>query len=91
MALIYFDYLPQWTCEHPPACCRAIELQPFHWGALAGSVLCLLKLRKYPEALEACRATLAVNPGCDAVHQYQAAIQRAMDGEGGANLEGDIR
>lgn len=49
-----------------------------------------MQLRKFPEALEACRATLAVNPGCDAMYKYQEVIQEAMNGEGGASLGGDF-
>lgn len=36
--------------------------------------------------LQACRATLAVNPGCDAMHQYEQMIKKAMNGEGGPSL-----
>ena len=70
---------------------RAIELQLFHWGALSGRVLCYIKMQRLPEALDACQATLAVHPGCEAIAQYERLLRRAIDGNGGANIGGDFR
>jgi tetratricopeptide (TPR) repeat protein len=61
-------------------CERAIELNPFHFGAQAGMGQCYLKLRKPRAALRAFRQALATNPRMTQLSETIESLERSFDG-----------
>jgi tetratricopeptide (TPR) repeat protein len=55
---------------------RALELEPRHFGALAGKGLVLQRQGKYGAAAEAYREALAVNPNMTAAREALKALER---------------
>jgi Flp pilus assembly protein TadD len=47
-------------------CRRVVELKPDHFGAWNGMALCAAQLEKWPQALEAAREALRLQPGAQA-------------------------
>jgi len=45
-----------------PDCNRALELNPYHFGAAAGLAQCHMRLEEYPQALEAFQRTVKLHP-----------------------------
>src|SRR5262249_5192113 len=59
-------------------CEKALELNPLHFGALAGLGQCYLQLRKQRAALKALRAALRINPHLDGVAETVRALENAL-------------
>jgi tetratricopeptide (TPR) repeat protein len=59
-------------------CQRAVQLNPFHFGAMAGMGQCYLRLGNEPWALESFRRALAVNPELDGVRSSIGMIERRL-------------
>ena len=64
-------------------CKRAVELNPHHFGALAGLGQCYMKLRKPRAALRAFRQALQINPTLSHLTETIRSLQRTLGGEEG--------
>ncbi|MBI3091747.1 MAG: tetratricopeptide repeat protein [Candidatus Tectomicrobia bacterium] len=51
-------------------CAATLRLNPDHFGALSGSGLCYVGLKRYREALRAFRRAVAVNPNLESIKEY---------------------
>lgn len=51
-------------------CEATLRLNPDHFGALSGSGLCYVGLKRYREALRAFRRAVAVNPNLESIKEY---------------------
>jgi tetratricopeptide (TPR) repeat protein len=63
-------------------CERTLQLNPHHFGTLAGMGKCFLQLRKHRAALRAFRQALRINPHLDAVAATVRTLEEALDEEG---------
>ena len=63
-------------------CERALELNPFHFGAQAGMGQCFLQLRKPKAALKAFRNALRINPNLDSIAETVKALESTLGEEG---------
>ena len=63
-------------------CEKALELNPFHFGAQAGMGQCYLQLRKHKAALKAFRSALRIHPHLDGVAETVRALETALGEEG---------
>jgi tetratricopeptide (TPR) repeat protein len=63
-------------------CQKALELNPFHFGAQAGLGQCYMQMRKHRAALKAFRAALRLNPHMDGVAETIRALENALGEEG---------
>ena len=61
-------------------CERAIELNPFHFGAQAGMGQCYLKMRRPRSALRAFRQALETNPRMTQLSETIESLERSVDG-----------
>jgi tetratricopeptide (TPR) repeat protein len=61
-------------------CERAIELNPFHFGAQAGMGQCYLKMRRPRAALRAFRQALETNPRMTQLSETIESLERSVDG-----------
>jgi tetratricopeptide (TPR) repeat protein len=61
-------------------CERALELNPYHFGAQAGMGQCYLKLRKPQAALRAFRLALETNPTLTNLSETIETLERSVDG-----------
>ncbi|MBO0697038.1 MAG: tetratricopeptide repeat protein, partial [Zavarzinella sp.] len=61
-------------------CERALELNPFHFGAQSGMGECLLKLRRPRAALRAFRLALQTNPTLVHLTEMIETLERSADG-----------
>jgi tetratricopeptide (TPR) repeat protein len=61
---------------HPAAPQAAIELNPYHFGAISGMGLCHVNLGQREEAVSAFEAALQINPGLDTIKQYIKQLKR---------------
>jgi tetratricopeptide (TPR) repeat protein len=59
-------------------CQKALELNPFHFGAQAGMAQCYLNLRRQRSALKAFRQALRLNPQLDGVEDTIRALENAL-------------
>ena len=57
---------------------RTLKLEPRHFGALSGRGLCYLELDKLPEALDAFRAALDINPWLQDAQSYVEELSRFL-------------
>ncbi|HTU89115.1 MAG TPA: tetratricopeptide repeat protein [Gemmataceae bacterium] len=62
-------------------CQKALELNPYHFGAQAGLGQCYLQMRKHRAALKAFRAALRLNPRMDGVAETIRALEKALGDE----------
>ena len=60
-------------------CRKALELNPYHFGAAAGIGQCFLHLNEVAPALEAFRRALKLNPGLEGVRATAAALERKLN------------
>ncbi|HEX4147517.1 MAG TPA: tetratricopeptide repeat protein [Pirellulales bacterium] len=65
-------------------CQRAVQLNAYHFGALAGMGQCYLRLDDDLSALENFRRALAVNPELDGVRSSISMIERRMKKQSGS-------
>jgi len=63
-------------------CQKALELNPYHFGAQAGLGQCYVQMRKHRAALKAFRAALRLNPSMDGVAETIRALENALGEEG---------
>jgi tetratricopeptide (TPR) repeat protein len=63
-------------------CEKALQLNPYHFGAQAGIAQCFLQLRKHKAALKAFRAALKLNPYMEGVAETIRALENALGEEG---------
>ncbi len=78
-AIIYFR-LKQF--ERSIADCeKALEINPYHFGAQAGLGQCCLQMRKHRAALKAFRNALRINPNMDGVAETIRALENALGEE----------
>lgn len=63
-------------------CQKALELNPYHFGAQAGLGQCFMQMRKHRAALKAFRAALRLNPRMDGVAETIRALEKALGEEG---------
>ncbi len=63
-------------------CEKALQLNPCHFGALAGMAQCFVQQRKPRAALKAFRAALDVNPNLAGVAESIRALESALGEEG---------
>jgi tetratricopeptide (TPR) repeat protein len=63
-------------------CEKALQLNPYHFGAQAGIAQCYLQLRKHKAALKAFRSTLRLNPHMEGVAETIRALENALGEEG---------
>lgn len=66
-------------------CKRTIELNPFHFGALAGMGQCYLKLGDLTAALEAFQRALEINPNLYSIERIVLEIQSMLQQHFGEN------
>ena len=60
---------------------RALELNPFHFGAQSGLAQCFVRLKKPRTALRAFRQALKINPDLDGVAESIRELEESL-GEG---------
>jgi tetratricopeptide (TPR) repeat protein len=60
----------------PPTPQLAIDLNPYHFGAISGMGLCHVNLGQREEAISAFKACLQINPGLDTIKMYIQQLQR---------------
>ncbi len=63
-------------------CEKVLQLNPCHFGALAGMGQCFLQLRKHKAALKAFRNALRVNPHMDGIAETIRTLENALGEEG---------
>jgi tetratricopeptide (TPR) repeat protein len=63
-------------------CERALELNPYHFGAQAGIGQCYLQMRRHKAALKAFRQALRLNPNLDAIAETVRAIEASLGEDG---------
>jgi tetratricopeptide (TPR) repeat protein len=63
-------------------CEKALQLNPCHFGALAGMGQCFLQLRKHKPALKAFRNALRINPHMDGIAETIRTLENALGEEG---------
>jgi tetratricopeptide (TPR) repeat protein len=63
-------------------CEKVYQLNPQHFGALAGMGQCYLQLRKHRAALKAFRGAARINPHMDGVAETIRALENALGEEG---------
>ena len=61
-------------------CHRALELNPYHFGAQAGMAQCYLKLRKPRAALRAFKLALETNPTMTHLSETIEMLERSVEG-----------
>lgn len=59
---------------------KVLDLEPRHFGALAGKGMILQRQKKYSAAMDAFREALAINPGMEAVQQSIKELERLEQG-----------
>jgi tetratricopeptide (TPR) repeat protein len=59
---------------------KVLDLEPRHFGALAGKGMILQRQKKYSAALEAFQQALAINPGLEAVKDSIKELERLEQG-----------
>jgi len=69
-------YLEHQITESIADCDRALALNPYHFGAMAGRGHCLAQLKRYREALDSYRAALNIHPRLDGVRQSIRCLRR---------------
>lgn len=75
-AIAYFS-TARWK-ESITDCRRALELNPYHFGAATGLGQCFLQLGDRPAALVSFRHALALNPGLEGVRAHVVYLQRGL-------------
>ncbi len=63
-------------------CEKVLQLNPCHFGALAGMGQCFLQLRKHKAALKAFRNALRVNPHMEGIAETIRTLENALGEEG---------
>jgi tetratricopeptide (TPR) repeat protein len=63
-------------------CEKALQLNPYHFGAQAGMAQCYLQLRKHKAALKAFRHALRINPTMEGIAETIRALENALGEEG---------
>jgi tetratricopeptide (TPR) repeat protein len=61
-----------------PDCRRALELNPYHFGASSGLAQCHLRLNELPEALDALQLTAKLNPNMPGLQEQIAVLTNMM-------------
>ncbi len=59
---------------------KVLDLEPRHFGALAGKGMILQRQKKYSAAMEAFKEALAINPGLEAVQSSIKELERLEQG-----------
>lgn len=62
-------------------CEKALQMNPYHFGALSGMAQCYLNLRKPKSALRAYRQALRINPNLDGVQEAIRKLEQALGEE----------
>ena len=60
-------------------CERALQLNPYHFGAQSGIGECHMKLRKYSSALKAFKLALEINPTLEHLNETIQALESVVD------------
>jgi tetratricopeptide (TPR) repeat protein len=63
-------------------CEKTLQLNPYHFGALAGMAQSYMQMRKHKAALKAFRTALRINPNLDGVAETIRALENALGEEG---------
>lgn len=63
-------------------CERAIQLNPYHFGAYAGMAQCYMNLRKPRAALKAFRDTFRINPNMNGIEETIRDLENVLGEEG---------
>jgi tetratricopeptide (TPR) repeat protein len=63
-------------------CEKALELNPYHFGAQAGIGQCYLQMRKHKSALKAFRQALRINPNLDGIAETIRALETSLGDDG---------
>ncbi|MSR31824.1 MAG: tetratricopeptide repeat protein [Gemmataceae bacterium] len=79
-AIVYFR-LKQYE-DSITDCQKALEINPWHFGAQVGMAQCFMKLRKHRSALKAFRATLKIHPRMEGVRDAIRTLERVLGEEG---------
>ncbi|WP_020474109.1 tetratricopeptide repeat protein [Zavarzinella formosa] len=61
-------------------CERVLQLNPYHFGAMAGLGQCYLKLRKPRSAVRCFRQAVETNPSLGHLNETIAAVEKSLDG-----------
>lgn len=61
-------------------CERTLQLNPYHFGAMAGLGQCFLKMRKPRSAVRCFRQAVETNPSLSHLHDTIAAVERSLEG-----------
>lgn len=61
-------------------CERVLELNPYHFGAMAGLGQCYLKLKKLRAAVRCFRQAVETNPILIHLHETIAAVEKSLEG-----------
>ena len=59
---------------------HVLDLEPRHFGAIAGKGMILKRQKKYGQALEAFEEALAINPGMEAVMDSVKELKKLEQG-----------
>jgi tetratricopeptide (TPR) repeat protein len=59
-------------------CDQALALNPIHFGALSGAVLCYVELRNLVKALDYFERAIAVNPNMTQIQRYIEDIKKFL-------------
>ena len=79
-AILYFS-TEEWQ-KSIADCERALQLNPYHFGAAAGMGRCYMELGKHKAALKAFRNAYRINPGLQEVEEAIRALENALGEEG---------
>jgi tetratricopeptide (TPR) repeat protein len=63
-------------------CERALDLNPFHFGAAAGIGRCFMEIGKHRSALKAFRQALRINPGLEDIEEAVRTLESTLGEEG---------
>jgi tetratricopeptide (TPR) repeat protein len=63
-------------------CQKALQLNPYHFGAQAGIGQCYLQMRRHKAALKAFRHALRINPNLDGIAETVRAIEASLGEDG---------
>mmetsp|Transcript_18083 Transcript_18083/g.54056 ORF Transcript_18083/g.54056 Transcript_18083/m.54056 type:complete len:251 (-) Transcript_18083:215-967(-) len=71
-------YLQRRFCDAIAECRRALELQPYHFGAASGMGLCHLQLGEHQKAVAAFDIALSINPTLADIRSLHGSLKKSL-------------